>query len=83
MGTMTFSIASPAGSRQKVFTFPDASSTAIINAARNLYPAATAADSLDLWFADYMRRMTDQVLANQRNVASAAAAAGVADIPIT
>jgi hypothetical protein len=83
MGTMTFSIASPAGSRQKVFTFPDTASTAIINAAKNLYPAATVSDSLDMWFTDYMHRMTDQVLANQRGVASATAAAGVADIPIT
>jgi hypothetical protein len=84
MGTMTFSIASPAGSRQKVFTFPDASSTAIINAARNLYPAATAADSLDLWFADSHAPDDRSGACEPKECRIGyAAAAGVADIPIT
>jgi hypothetical protein len=83
MGTMTFSISSTLGSRVKAFTFPDANSQDILNAASSMYPAASVGASLDAWFADLMAEMTASVLQNKRSVATAAAIGGITDIPIT
>jgi hypothetical protein len=83
MGTMQFSITSTAGSRSKSFTFPDAASSRIITAAQKLYPAPSAGESLDAWFADIMAGMINQVRGNEQRIATANALAASTDIPLT